>query len=692
MKQRITAFLKSVPIVTRYLIIAGVALLIGFLFPNTSSFNYQYEEDGLWRYNDLVAPIDYAVQKRSADYQAEIEALENSLYPYYIFDRSVVKAQKDVFASSFNTKLLEFDDAQFPDVRARRGVYMKRANQLLENLYKNGIIELDKQHQDSGNKTIINLFYSNDKVEKRRVKNLMNVAKAQSLAGDSLLESKLEESEFLLNLVEKSIVPNIVYSDSINQELFKFEKDKISKSKGKVAKGDIIVTRGQNINADTYQKLISLEGRLKETEHDKNEVLVFVGYIILTLLLLGALVFYLAIFAKDIFTNLRKFSFIMLWIVVFSYLAHSIQSIGYLNAYMIPFCIVPIVIKNFYDERLALFTHIIIVLLAGFLAAQGYEFLFVQILVGMVVVLADVKTRNLSAFFRTMVYLFGTYTVGYLALEFINVGELKRLEVRPILWIGLNVLLTLLAFLLVPMLERIFGFTSDMTLIELSSLDKPLLKELALKAPGTLQHSLQVGNLAENAASEIGANALLVKVAALYHDIGKMKSPFHFIENQSGQNLHKKLTALESAKIILEHVKEGERRAKKEGLPKVIIDFISTHHGTTRVEYFYKKHMKGNPDEEVNPDDFTYKGMKPQTKEQAIMMMADSIEAAAKSLPEHTSDAIDGLVEKIVKGKMEKGQFEEAPLTLKELTIVKNSFKKLLKSIYHVRIQYPSSD
>jgi len=688
MKQRITAFLKRVPVVTRYLIIAGVALLISLLFPNASSFDFRFEEEGLWRYDNLVSPIDFAVQKPEEIYQAELEHLEANLYPFYVFDENVVKEQKVLFLQNFNLKLQANEQGMYPDVREQRDAYLGAGNRLLDNIYKKGIIQLDKRHIADSKSLIINILQPENRFEKRIANKMTDVKKATLLMNDSLVGLKLQENDFLLDLMEQAILPNVMYSDSITESYHQLEKDKIAKAQGKVNKGEMIVARGQTIDKDSYQKLVSLQERLKDMGNDKSSVLVFIGYLILTLLLIGALVLYLAIFAKDIFTNLQKFSFIMMWVLVFSYLGYFIHKVGFLNAYMIPFCIAPIVIKNFYNERIALFTHVIIVLLAGFLAAQGYEFLFVQILVGIVVVLSDVKTRNWSGFFGAMLYLFLTYLAGYLALEFIRVGKFSFDQINPISWIGLNILLTLLAYPLVPLLERIFGFTSDVTLVELSSLDKPLLRELSLKAPGTLQHSLQVGNLAENAASEIGANALLVKVAALYHDIGKMVNSFYFIENQSGQNLHDKLTPLESANIILGHVTEGEKRAKKEGLPKVLIDFITSHHGTTRVEYFYKKHLKENPDEAPNPEAFTYKGMKPQTKEQAILMMADSIEAAAKSLKTPDEEAINNLVEKIISGKIAIGQLDETNLTYKEMNTIKRVFKKLLKSIYHVRIEY----
>lgn len=689
MKERILAFLKRLPSVTRYLLIGAVILMVSLLFPNTAAFNFKFEKNGIWRYEDLTAPFDFAIQKPEEAYQAEVNALKSKLNPFYLKDSQTTATQRNLFEAEFLSKIQSADLSQYQDVREHQNFYRQLGNRLLLRVFGSGVIKISEQQAIEGENTIINVLYAQNRAERRIIKNIRDEDQAEKLMSDSLYASNLPQADFLLDLMEKAIVPNIAYNDSITKYYHQLEINKIARSKDKIQKGDVIVRRGNTVDENTYQKLVSLEDLVNNQTDEKNSWLVFSGYLLLTFFLIGALVLYFAIYEKSIFSNFQKLAFMLMWIAAFSYLSYSIFKIGFINPYLIPFCIAPIVIKNFYNERVAFFTHIIIVLLAGFLSAQGYEFLFVQILVGIVVVLSNVKTRNWSGFFISMLFIFLTYVSIYLALSFIKEGLFSAIDWQPVGWIALNTLFTLLAYPLVPLLERIFGFTSDITLIELGSLDNPLLKELSLKAPGTLQHSLQVGNLAESAVSEIGGNALLVKVAALYHDIGKMKNPFHFIENQSGQSPHDGLTPLQSATFILEHVTEGERIAKKEGLPKVIIDFIVTHHGTTRVEYFYRKHLEENPDTEIDPSLFTYKGRRPKTKEEAVLMMADSIEAASKSLKNPDETAIENLVEGIIAGKIKQNQFDEADLTFKEMQTVKTVFKKLLKSIYHVRIAYP---
>jgi cyclic-di-AMP phosphodiesterase PgpH len=330
-----------------------------------------------------------------------------------------------------------------------------------------------------------------------------------------------------------------------------------------------------------------------------------------------------------------------------------------------------------------------VVLIAGFLTAEGFQFIFTQIVAGVVAVLAIADARYWSKFFKSVLFIFLAYSVSLLGLEIIEEGDFMQLDWSMHGWLVLNGVLTLMAFPLIPLMERAFGFTSSISLMELADLNRPLLRELAMKAPGTFQHSFQVGNLAEAAANEIGVNPLLVRTGALYHDIGKMLNPEFFVENQSGSSPHENLTHLESATIIIAHVTEGVRLAKKYRLPKVITRFITTHHGTTKVEYFYKTYLQENPGKEVDPADFTYPGPKPQTKSETVVMLADSIEATARTLKNPTGKDIDDLVDKIIAGKSEKGQLSESKFTFSDLEKCRHVFKKMLRSIHHVRLEYP---
>ena len=692
MKERLVGFMSKIPAVTRYIQIGLVVVIISFLLPENTVFNYSFEKNGLWRYEDLVAPFDFAVLKPTDEYEKEVGELQSKMYPFYIRDTMIAFNQKNAFSNEFLTKLRDADiEAEdLSHVRSNPDLYRQEGLRYLDKVYKRGVVKLEKQHTVSDENTLINIINRPGEISRRTVRSVATEVEIEAGIVDSLNNaSNLERPLFLEVILKNNIIANITFNDSLTRQFHNVEINRIANSEGKVSERDIIVRRGESIDANTYQKLLSLQKLSENLDDEKNELLVKGGYLLLTILLVSIFVLFFAIYHRDIFLDARHLSFMLMWLILYSYLVYSVKEIGFLNSYLIPFCIVTIVVKNFHNASIALFVHVIVVLLAGFLAAQGYEFLVAQIMAGVVVVLAKVRVRDWSSFFYSMIYVWLTYITVYMALSLRNEGTFETINLEPMAWISLNILLTLLAFPLIPLLERIFGYTSELSLMELGSLDKPLLKELSLKSPGTLQHSLQVGNLAEAAASEIGANALLVKVAAYYHDIGKTKNPFHFIENQGKRSPHESLTPLQSASIILEHVTEGIKIAKAAGLPQVIIDFIETHHGTTRVEYFYRKHIAENPGEEVDESLFTYKGRLPETKEEVLLMVADSIEAAAKSLKKFDEELIDTLVENIVAGKIKHKQFDKSNLTFEELEIIKCVFKKQLKSIYHIRIAYP---
>jgi putative nucleotidyltransferase with HDIG domain len=518
----------------------------------------------------------------------------------------------------------------------------------------------------------------------------MDPKQAEELLTDSLPYSKLYVAEFLLPILPEAIIPNILYSDSLTNKFRSEQAGNIVTARGLVRKDDLIVAEGELITPDVHQKLASFRTSYLEKANGNHPYLrVFLGYILLTGIIIGVFILYLQVYAREIFHKFNHLIFVLMWMVVYSYLVFAVDQTNSLSAYIIPFCIVPIVVKIFYTDRLAFFTHIVVILIASFLSSLGYEFTILQILAGIVAVLSNPDARDWSKFFKSMLYIYLTYAVAHTGLMMIHEGEFILADGYFYIWIFLNVFLTLLAYPLIPLLERLFGFTSSISLMELSDMNRPLLRELALQAPGTLQHSLQVANLSEAAAQAIGADQLLVKVAALYHDIGKTKRPEYFIENQSGNNPHNDIGHMESAKVIIDHVVEGAKMAKKYRLPKVLIDFIMTHHGTTRVEYFYRLYVKDNPEKEFDEQIFRYPGPKPVSKEQTILMIADSLEAASKSLKNPTGKDIDDLVNKIIAGKISLGQLDDSKMTFEELEICKNVFRSLLRSINHVRVEYP---
>jgi putative nucleotidyltransferase with HDIG domain len=598
---------------------------------------------------------------------------------------------------------------------------------------------------------------------------------------DSLPFAKpLEEPEFLLPLLEPLLSPNLAFNAEKTREFKQQELDKMSASRGMVKSGELIVPKGGIVTQGVYQKLISFKEHY-ESDYlaSRKFYLVLFGYVLMIGMMLSLFLFYLQNHAKTAYQKLRWIVFLLGWVVIYTYLMYGVRASEVLHPYIVPFCIAPIIIKTFYNRELAFVTHTISVLIAGLITSPGYEFILLQMLAGLVVVFSRFDTRYWGNFYQSIVSIIVVYMLGYIGISFIEEPNFDLIKWSVLIWLGLNGFLTLLAYPLIPLFGNLFGFISSITLAELSDLGHPLLKELSMKAPGTLQHSLQVANLSEAAAASIGANDLLVKVGALYHDVGKTLKPQYFIENQLGTNAHDLLSPLESATVIIEHVTEGVKMAEKLGLPQPIIRFIQTHHGTTAVEFFYRQHLDNlkknsaknaqnieerNPasggteggsielntdnsannseinsiNSELNQDNstlntinspinselnsdinspnslikkelksnktelivpnldalerakFVYIGPKPTTREETILMLADSLEAAAKSMKNPTSEGIDSLVTKIIDHKISQGQLDESALTFNELELCKASFRKTLKSIHHVRIEYPS--
>ena len=574
---------------------------------------------------------------------------------------------------------------------------------VLEYLYDQGVLSLDPTHSEDVDNFEFELLEGPMAMGLYAPQDFLMPKDVAQILVDTLhaVEDELKNYKFLFPLLEDCIaVPNVFFDQELTEKYKQTALENVSPFQGMVKAGDLIVVRNGLIDNEIGAKLTSFKTKFAESVNDeKNDYLIYLGYLLLTVALFSIYIIFVQFYANNVFQYPRRLSFVLVLIGAYAYLVHMVDSLHFLDLYIVPFCIVPLVVQNFFSSQLALFTHLVVVLLASMLLSSDYQFILVEIIVGMVAIITKLRTRYLSDFFSTILYIASAYAAGFLSLELIHTGSFFPIlsedgnviqeGVRWHLfgWIGLNVFLTMLSYPLIPLIERLFGLTSEITLVELSDLNNPLLKDLSLKTPGTLQHSLQVANLAEAAASEIGANALLVKVAALYHDIGKMANPTYYIENQQHDNPHDKLNYLESAKMIIAHVTEGVKLAKKHRLPSVLIDFILTHHGTTRVEYFYRMYLKEDPD--VDEALFRYPGPKPQTREQAILMVADSLEAASKSLKSPTAQDIDNLADKIIAGKIAQGQFDDTNLTFKELEMIKKVFKKLLKSINHVRIEYP---
>lgn len=673
------------------LLIISVILLISLLAPAHLRFRYAYEPGQPWAYKNLNAPFDFSLMKSEEELALERKEVISTVSPVYVIDPSVTRDQIDRFKQNFFTQLESVSRDPynpFADLMRDPAPYISYGENYLRRQYQRGIIELKEQHRRQGPGFVIAVVNGNT-LREYTLENLSDPAAARRALGDTLPFVRLPHTDFLLPLLEEHLQPNLFYDDSITRQMQQEVLAGITERKGLIKQGDLIVAKGALITKDVYQKLESFRLEFERQKSDWKFYSVLAGYLLLISLLVVTFTVYLKTFARLVYNRFNRLLFIMMWLVLYSYLVYVVENIDILSVNIIPFCIVPIIVKTFFTERLALFTHLMVVLIAGFLSSLGYNFIFLQLIAGIVVLLAKVDTRNWSRFFYSHLFIFLSYLIGLTGLSLIQEGNLSEVNASSVTTIGLNVFLTLSAYPLIPLLERMFGFTSPMTLVELADMNQPLLRELALRAPGTMQHSLQVAHLAEAAARRIGADELTVRVGALYHDIGKKSNPLFFIENQSGINPHEELSKLDSARIIISHVEEGVQLAKKYHLPQLIIGFIRTHHGTTRVEYFYRSYLNENEQADIDESLFRYPGPRPTTKEETILMLADSLEASCKSLKSPTGEDIDKLVDTIIDGKLHLRQLEDSQLSFRELQECKIVFRQLLRSIHHERIQYP---
>ncbi|MEM7106571.1 MAG: phosphohydrolase, partial [Bacteroidota bacterium] len=479
---------------------------ISFLFPDIVKFKYNYNQGQTWAYSDLEAPFDFPIRKSDQEIETEIKRLEQDFRPFYVLDPDVKVRNIEKFKGLLSQAVLKPEiDSTFLELAKNSEQYELFGERLLAHIYDKGIIKLDQKHLANGEDQMVEVISTNT-VETKQTGNLFNRRSATGIVIDSLSASPLNSYQEFTESILESIEPNLIYNDSITTSRYEDAlANDITYSRGMVPKGTVIVTRGGIVTDTVFTQLRSLEEEyLRRVSKNKNSLLIFIGYLILTSIIIGVFVAFLRLHSEPVYKSFRQLSFMLFWIILYSYIVHWVVKTEVLNLYALPFCIVPIVVKNFYNARLALFIHIVIILIASFLSPLGYEFTFIQILAGIIAVLVNVKTRHTSSFFFSIFYLFLVYNITYLGLSLIREGNIDGLDIPIHGWLSLNVFLTLLSYPLIPLMERFFGFTSDITLVELSDLDKPLLRQLSIKAPGTLQHSLQVANLAEAAANAIG--------------------------------------------------------------------------------------------------------------------------------------------------------------------------------------------
>lgn len=685
MKNIINRIYQNQSIIYKVFLFVLVVFSIVYFFPKGGKFKYEFQKGKPWQYENLLAPFDFAIQKSEEEISQEKNQLIKNSNIYFEFKEEVGNEVKNKFSIDYDKAVLNKGLKNEFDV----SVYKKTAEDLISFIYESGFVDVSVKEEYAADKSIF--LRKQQQISEIEYGRLISPRELLPLINSTLgNQMDYEYKSIITNILIEILVPNVFFDKVYTDKDLAESLGTISYTKGKISAKELIIARGDIVEGKKLEVLNSLKQEYKsQIWTKKNYAWILVGYIILVSLAMGMLMLFLYLDRKEIFENNTQVTFIFLNILLMVFLETFIIKHMLEYLYVVPVCILPIVMKAFFDARVAVFSYLLMILMLGFVVPNSFEYIYLQTIAGFITVLTVSDIHKRGNLFISVIKITLVYMLTYLAFYIIHEGGISQIKSSYFGLFALNGVLSFLSVFLIWLYEKLFGLVSDVTLLELSNTNSVLLRELNEKAPGTFQHSMQVANLAEAAANAINANVMLVRTGALYHDIGKMLNPFYFTENQStGVNPHNELPPKDSAKIIIGHVIEGIELAKKERLPDRIIDFIRTHHGTSLVYYFYKKEMDANP-ESVNVDDFRYPGPIPFSKETSILMMCDAAEAASKSLIKPTATAIDELIEKIIEKQKAEGQFLNANITLKEIERVKKVIKKKLKNIYHVRIEYP---
>ena len=665
-------------ILLRSAIVIVTVLVIVWLMPRDGR-NYVYAEQGKpWKYADLTAPFDFPIYKSEQMIQKEKDSLMKEYQPYFYYNKEVEGNMVRKFVTDFSGGIPGLSD-DYISIIANR----------LHKIYQTGIVSSPEYSRLAKDTTQCIMVADGKNATSIPIVRFLSTKKAyEQLFLDNILEQ--HRSQLQKCNLNNYITPNIIYDKERSDESLQDLQKSIPLALGVAQKGQKIIDRGEIVTETKYRIIESFQ---KENERRNSNTtqqqLTLCGEALYVLLIMVFFTFYLTLFRKDYFEKARNVAMLYSLIIIFSIITGVMVRNTIAHVYIIPYAMVPIFTRVFMDSRTAIITHLTMILVCAIMLQHPLEFIVVEMVAGLAAVysLRDLQFR--SQLFKTAILVTLVAMLMNFAFDLIRMKEFEEFDMSYYNYLIINGILLLFAYPLLYLMEKTFGFISDITLIELSNTNNPLLRRMSEVAPGTFQHSIQVGNLASEIANKIGAKAQLVRTGALYHDIGKTINPIYFTENQSGINPHEDLSLIESAQIIISHVTEGMKLAERNNLPSIIKDFISTHHGHGKAKYFYLKYKNENPDDQVDDLLFTYPGPNPFTREQAILMIADGVEAASRSLPEYTEKNIRDLVNRLVDGMVNDGFFRECPITFRDITYAKTVLCEKLKTIYHARVSYP---
>ena len=670
---------EKINLLTRIGLFVSLVVIIVLLFPKDNKFKYQYEIGKPWSYELITASFDFPIYKTDEQLEADRKELLSTYTPYFIYDEKVADQQLGKWLSDWKNKNQEepkytaYVERKFRDIYSKGVVTSGIYEQLLMNKRKNIAIVRDGRKTDLLSTDEI---YTPKSAYEELILNKPDYITIQDL------------NSYNLNLF---LVDNLRYDSITSQNVKEDMVKNLSLTSGMVQTGEKIIDRGEIVSPGAYSILNSMKIETQRRNSAfKESGYVIIGELIIVIGLIMLLALYLYLFRLNLFENLNHLIFIALMILFIVSISSLVLKFTSLGIYIVPFTMLPIIIRVFFDSRTALFAHFITILIVSFMVDNPFTFIVLQIMAGMTAVsgLKDLTAR--SQLTQTAFYIFISYSVVYLATELVSEGAINRIYFLPIVYFAISSALLLLAYVLIYIFEKIFNLISAITLVELTNINSDLMIKFAENAPGTFQHSLQVSNLATEAAKKIGANSLLVRTGALYHDIGKMLNPEYFIENQvGGDNPLMEMSHEDAAQAIIKHVSDGVTLARKNGLPDQIIGFITTHHGRTKTRFIYNSFINDNPGVTPNDEKFTYPGPLPFSKETAILMMSDAVEARSRTLDEYTEMSISNMVDSMINSQIADGQLKDAPISFKDVETVKKVLADKIKNIYHSRITYP---
>jgi hypothetical protein len=686
----------------RIMLYVIACVIVIYAIPKESKFKYEYQKGSPWNHENLIAPFDFGIYKSEQEIEDEKSEIEKNAKMYFSKNVETQVKNLDLFLSDYSSALEKAENK--PDTTGSIAVLKKFVYNTISSIYDAGIVENEQTLIKSENQEPQRFIYIiTENITTQKTSAELYTTKSAYLFISNAIRKfvsekakKMTEQEFkaVTKIIEtvqpgKWIAANLEYDDVMTQKVIQESINSISLTRGLVQKGELIISHGGVVGDTEFQKLESMRRDYEQSGSNSGRWYIFIGQALFYVMIFSLIYMFLRTFRKEIFYQ-TKYSALILFLITFIIVSMSLNiRYSYVNNLIIPFLLFAIIIKTFFDTRTGMFLHITTCVAVSIIMDNPFEYFIMQFIAGYFLLMSFEKLNRRSQTFLTSVICFTIYTVVYVSYQLFHTGIIDEINWKIIALLAVNSILLLVSYPLIYIFEKLFGLISDVTLIELGDSNRPLLRRLAEEAPGTFQHCMQVANLAEAAIFKIGGNPHLARTGALYHDIGKLTSPMYFTENQvTGINPHDKLDYLKSAEIIINHVIKGVVIAKEYQLPEQVIDFIRTHHGTSKAGYFYAMYKKEHPDENCD-EKFTYPGPRPINKENAVVMMADSIEAASRSLKKYDTETIGNLVENIVNSQIANKQFDNTNLTFKDIDTVKELFKEKLKNIYHARIEYP---